>query len=378
MAGRDIKFIKLLRCIATIMVLWWHLGVMFWYSNQSLSQIFRVEFCGNIDSLSGLYKKIIEGISACRFDFGMFGVAVFFLITGFLVAHTIGNKEQTIKSSFVFLIKRILRIWPVYVCAFSITFLCLQIYNGGFFYNIKDYLIQASLLRDWFWRVSIDGISWTLEAQLKFYLFCFGLLIINKWNSKYARGVAITGMVIFRLIFLAYEDDILAKSIWAYRIISVCAENVIYIIYMFFGVLLNDLYEKRSDKKSFLVQSEFIIGAFFVSVYNVSSMEMTYKYLINYGGGILLFLECYWLRDRINAGRFVNFIDEKSYAIFLLHGANGYIILSCLQYCNVNALASIGITVLIVIALSFVFNKFVENGIAKCNNAIISKINSLL
>lgn len=378
MGNRNIKFIKLLRCIATIMVFWWHLGVIFWYANQSLSEAFRVEFFGSTDSLHPFYRNAIETCFDYRIDFGMFGVAVFFLLTGFLTAHTIGNNQQTFKTSLLFLVKKVLRLWPVYVCGFSVTFLCLQLYRGEIIYGIKDYFIQISLFGDLIGKSSIDGISWTLEAQLKFYLVCFAILAINKWHAKFSKILIIGGMTLFRLLFVIYEENILMMSWGGHRIGSVLIENIIYIIYMFLGVLLNDLYEKRIDKRTFFVQITAALIAFFICVFSGQALEVALKCCVNYGAAALLFFVCYWFRDRINTGRFVNFLDERSFAVYLLHGVNGYILLSCMQRCGLNFLLSMSITVLVMVIASSVFYRYVEKNIAKCNHVMLKKIKSLL
>lgn len=166
-----INFLKTLRGGASIVVMLSHLLMMFWTNSEGVGQVFPYLQKGisYVPKLM-IMDKISQLLTSIHFNLGAYGVAIFFMISGFTITLSLENKS--IKH---FITKRFFRIWPTYLFGFSITFLMILIYtrwNGSVFpYEFKDWLIQCSLLRDWFWVPSIDGISWTLEIELKFYIF---------------------------------------------------------------------------------------------------------------------------------------------------------------------------------------------------------------
>lgn len=94
-AGKEFKkdrliFVHQLRGLATLMVLVWHLTIMFWYSNESIASIFSLKPAGvGKMALPFLYRNIIDALMAVGIDFGMFGVALFFLISGFVIFRSV-------------------------------------------------------------------------------------------------------------------------------------------------------------------------------------------------------------------------------------------------------------------------------------------------
>ena len=48
--------------------------------------------------------------------------------------------------------------------------------------GIREYAIQATTLRDWFWIPTVDGIGWTLEVQLKMYIVRFLLSRVRQFS----------------------------------------------------------------------------------------------------------------------------------------------------------------------------------------------------
>src|SRR5205085_11014239 len=95
-----------LRGIAALMVLVHHLLVVYW-TNKGLVAHFEFSPISNIGA-----PAIARWVGS--FDLGAFGVALFFLISGFVIP--LSFKRHTART---FLIARALRIWPTYVAALA-------------------------------------------------------------------------------------------------------------------------------------------------------------------------------------------------------------------------------------------------------------------
>lgn len=371
-------FIHQLRGIATIMVMLWHLTIMFWYSNDNISTIFSLKpIEGGKDNLNFIYTNIVDALTYINLDFGMFGVAVFFLISGFIIPYSI-EKDNNIKDKLLFILKRILRIWPTYICGFSITFLSLFLYSkiteGDFTYSIKDYFVQISLLRDWFWVPSIDGISWTLEVEIKFYVLILILLLIGKIYDKYMIVfVGIFGMI-FNIVFYANDEWLILHNVRIYQIMSVIGDSFSYITFVLIGLIFYCYHSGKWSKRSLIIVFQCLIFSLLLSIINSVNSSIIEKFIVNYGGAIILFLNFYFTRDVLKGNKILNFVADKSYAIYLLHGLLGYILLSMLFTAGFPVWVCLIITFSIVIILAMIVNLYVEKPVQHISKLIINKL----
>lgn len=373
-----ILFIHYLRGVATCIIIICHLGVMFWFGNEGISSMFGLEpVNGAIERLPDIYVSAVRLSEKIGLNFGPFGVAIFFLISGYIIPYSIKKEGGSTKEKCVFLLKRILRIWPTYVCAFSIVFIAMFCYakshGRAFAYSLKDYLIQASLLRDWFWVPMMDGISWTLEVELKFYVVVFGLLLFNKLYHR--KSIIGLGMTFFSFLFHTYRNVILGYNVRLYQVLSVLGDSsFLYITFMFLGLVFYNFDSGRWNWKESLITGQVLLGCFFIIMMNSTNEVLLKTYAINYLGALLLFTDFYLLRNQLRESKFLNFVADKSYAIFLLHGGGGYILLSLLCEWGINAMLALVITVGVVFAVAALFNRYVEKGIGYLTNKIITYI----
>src|SRR4051794_9008850 len=103
------------------------------------------------------------------FNPGQFGVALFFLISGFVIPFSLRSSTTS-----GFLIGRVFRLFPVYAIGFSISLLAIlatSIYFGRPWPLRLDQVMIHYVpgLRDLLRSREIDGIVWTLEIEVKFY-----------------------------------------------------------------------------------------------------------------------------------------------------------------------------------------------------------------
>ena len=117
---------------------------------------------------------------------GEFGVALFFLISGFVIPMSLQKYDWR-----GFLVGRILRIYPTYFAGFSVTLFALLI-AGGIFGKPFPFDARAVVIhflpgvRDLAWSPHIDFVVWTLEIEIKFYIVC---AVAWKWLRHGDRRV---------------------------------------------------------------------------------------------------------------------------------------------------------------------------------------------
>lgn len=269
-------------------------------------------------------EKVIRLFSEIPFDLGAYGVSIFFLISGFVISMSLEHK-----SIRQFVMKRILRIWPVYVTGFSATFFMIWAYTKwsgtAFPYEIKDWVIQCSLLRDWLWIPCIDGISWTLVAELKFYIVMCVIFYFHKAQCKRSLIGIAAAMLVFNASTCHIMEYLLEYHIRIYYIVYTLVFSNINILYMLLGVCIYNYYKKYWTVEAFTSMLIIIYLMLGLSVAFSYLRDMLQLYTTSYLFGLLTFLAAYVLKDRVAKRKLLNKIGEISYPLYVVHGLNGYI-----------------------------------------------------
>ena len=134
---------------------------------------------------------------ARMFDFGIYGVDFFFVLSGFIIYHIHQNDPREFRAARHFLSKRIRRIYTPYL---PITFAL-----------IATYLLFPGLSqgdRPWGWFTSLTlmpsssppalSVAWTLTFEMVFYLF-FLLFFVTRyfWHIVFAWVILVFGAALF-------------------------------------------------------------------------------------------------------------------------------------------------------------------------------------
>jgi peptidoglycan/LPS O-acetylase OafA/YrhL len=144
----EIPFIHLLRGFAPLPVVWMHLQNQDW----------------------PLRDMIMRLLAPFRVNPGEVGVAVFFLISGFIISHVASREDRL-----TFLVRRVARVWPTLLLAIALMWLVNAVAPKPFsgFSTAQtpvDYL-RSALLLDF---VTIGhpralAVTWTLVIEIMFY-----------------------------------------------------------------------------------------------------------------------------------------------------------------------------------------------------------------
>ena len=129
------------------------------------------------------------------FSTGGGGVALFFMISGYLVAHSLLNK-----STNLFLKSRFFRIYPTYIVA---IIACKSLTGNGP-ESISDWIGSLTLLGD-FWRTpsQLGGVSWTLNLEVYFFVSVAVVsLILRRKNIRSAGSIQFCMMLLLPLLVL--------------------------------------------------------------------------------------------------------------------------------------------------------------------------------
>lgn len=311
-----LEFAHILRGIAAlIVVLFAHLGGVFFTLHSAVDTL----ICASSRTI--LYEHPFNIVSFIGLNAGHLGVSLFFLISGFVIPFSLLHYSKV-----QFLLARFFRIWPTYFIGLMIGLLSLKFsnyfYNTSWNYSLEHIFYQMILIRDLMWMPSIDGVSWTLEIEIKFYIISslFLFVIYRKMRVKLFL-MAIFLMALLTLLLGIYFNDINTRI---YQIVYVLQMDIIYILYMFIGVIFN-FHHREGISTKVLIFSILIIFVLFLIVWKnsffvISSFDGT----INYGISLIIFSIFYFYRYKINKNKIFDVLGNISYPLYVIHPLVGY------------------------------------------------------
>lgn len=343
-----IEFANTLRGLAAIFVVISHYFGVFWYNPAAVAALIKsspLEFVG-----VPLYVEWLQ--IHPYFNWGAFGVAVFFIISGFVIPASLGKL-----SGNVFLGNRVVRIMPTYVVGFTICLLAIA-YNintaGGTWPFSTSHVLVHFLpgLRDVLGTTNIDGIIWTLEIEVKFYLVCALIAPLFKRRSLWIFAAPAILAVLVAI----------ASSIWKPGFDLVAGRLLFsaqYIVFMFAGVAFYYAHVGAIAERIGLLLAAALI-AVFVLLWRINSVGIPIFLAWNYVLAFALFWFAFAFPKFFRANPITNFFADISYPLYVVHGVAGYTLLAALREAGMRASVSLLITTASALAVSYVVHILVE------------------
>lgn len=110
---------------------------------------------------------------------GHFGVAVFFALSGFLMAFLYGRRSLTPGNAFSYGVSRFARIAPLYLCVILASWLIRTHIDGYFINDINNHNLLRHLLFS-----GSEGVFWSIPPEVQFY----GFFLFVWWAVFAARA----------------------------------------------------------------------------------------------------------------------------------------------------------------------------------------------
>ena len=167
---------------------------------------------GHLDLLASILP---HWFVAVFFDWGSLGVAIFFVLSGFVIAHSLREAKIDLAYFGHFSLRRFARITPPYYVSILITlgFALLSSHvKGEAFTPGKTPLSAEKLLAHLFYLQDIlqlghlNDVYWTLCIEIQFYLVFCALLGLAQWlnyslNLRFSRAVVFVPAAVLAALF---------------------------------------------------------------------------------------------------------------------------------------------------------------------------------
>ncbi len=278
------------------------------------------------------HMKALLNTSAVRygtllFGSGSIGVQLFFIISGFIMVYTTRKSDGSPLFVKNFLIKRLIRVVPLY---YIMVILWMIVYERGLGFFITE---GRTLIRTFCFVPLFNSplgpaygmpplkVGWTLNYEVLFYLI-FGLCLFLKRNRwKMLFGIFTILIVVIPLATKGYVNFIPSAN-YNFKLTYFQVLTNPILIFFIVGVLLGLIYNSSFVIKSKIIQIALVVisltyffllyfkvspflNGFFISMFSSTFLVFSLL-LLNKGIGIRVPL-------------FLTYLGDMSYSLYLIH-----------------------------------------------------------
>lgn len=295
-------------------------------------------------------------------QYGYLGVPLFFMISGFVISASAKNR-----SASAFAVSRVVRLYPaLWVCVSITAVFVVSFESGPVAVSFGQYISNLTLLYEYIGYPPVDGVYWTLVAELKFYACVFLLLLLNVF--KYYRIWLSAWMLMTVMHLLFNEPFFMGWFISPYYSSYFIAGVVFYLVlqdgFDRFKVSLLLLSLAVSSIKGFEQAGGFMV--------NPSDVERYIAVFIMWSFYVLFALTAMGKLELKNS-RILMYMGGMTYPVYLLHNRVGKLIIdSSAGY--VNEAVAVFLTIVFILLLSLVIHVYLEGKVATPLKMVLLKM----
>jgi peptidoglycan/LPS O-acetylase OafA/YrhL len=280
--------------------------------------------------------------------FGFLGVCMFFMISGFVVLWSAASK-----TTCEFAVSRMIRLYPTFWVCVLLTYAAIELSHKKDVVDLHTIATNLTMLAGFFRVPYVDGVYWTLTAELKFY----GLLTLLLVTRQMAR------VEIWLSVWICVSG--LAAAISDLRLLQVLS------IHPWGPFFASGCLYYLAWRHGFTGLRTSLIGACaFLCIHNGASIQHEFSGIEDaWAQGVvvavlaamqLLFLALTVSRVRFPPSRVWYWLGAVTYPLYLLHNEFGRVIRGALPV-DLGTWSRLGLTITSVLAVSAFLAYFVEN-----------------
>lgn len=253
---------------------------------------------------------------------GQLGVDVFFIVSGFVMYYAEYDRAQNIGASHRFLIRRFIRIWPLYAL---FTIAMSTAYFSGLLFHSRSISMRETLssLLLFPTQNTVLVVGWTLHYEAFFYVV-FSLFLLTRSMNLIVLLIPVSFLAIVVLSNVIYFDTASVFTFFSNTIIfEFC-----------FGMIVAATFKRSACHRSGAAVAFFcgIIGLVIGSIVGLSdegNLDPTWRFLYWGVPSALLVYSSLRVADlRGTIGRIGLFFGDASYSLYLTHS---FVIMSAVK-----------------------------------------------
>lgn len=297
-------------------------------------------------------------VSSPWFNFGPFGVGIFFLVSGLVIPISLG--AHTRRS---FILARVLRIYPTYLAALLIEVAVLHLdaryWGRPFPYSDWQIASNALLIHTAVGQPIVDLVNWTLCIELKFYLLMTLLAPLVRRGSL-AALFTVAGTILGAHIAVASglpgAQVLVGPGFW-----QATSYESLFLVLILVGVLFSFHHHGQLSTWG-LVVSAAAMFATFLACWPLSSIKAQFPVVtLNYLYGLVLFSLLYGLRRHVRRLVILDFFAAISFPLYLVHALVGLSLLKWFMLvCDIGYTLALALTFTLLVALATLLHLTVE------------------
>lgn len=345
-----LRFAHQLRAIAALSVVTYHYWGIF-FSPVVRSVIGTP--ASFVPAQPGYTRHVLSPLFG-EFFYGVFGVAVFFLISGLVIPISLRSL-----STGKFLIRRFFRIYPVYwfclLISIGLYFICSWYWSTPLSDRISPQFLlrNLSLLHSATGIPSLDFVCWSLAVEIKFYVVVALIFLAG----RQAHQVIVTSLAFLALCCAAayYSTHGPGQpSVFSYLVSDMRYMTLMFLGCVFYYVLYGELGTRAA------LGYGAIIYALFVAINAFYENEFFGPLVKNYTYALVLFWACYLLRNSFGDNKILDFLADISFPLYLVHSMIGYVAMPILIDKGISYTFAWMISVGLAVLVAFLVHRYVE------------------
>lgn len=280
-----------------------------------------------------------------EFWYGHMGVEFFFMISGFVIFMTLNRTY----AGMDFVISRFSRLAPAFWVAVLVTFISVSFFSlPGRQVSSHDALLNLTMLPRLLGAPMVDGVYWSLEKEILFYLTMFILFkmrLLPRVRQIFVAWIASAIALPFLARILGVENFVVfkaTKELFLFKQIPFFA----------FGVVFYDRFNRgRFDRWGFLIIALGMMKVY--SSYPVDGIMFATCYII-------FFLLLIYGRMGVLSNPVLLFLGTISYPLYLIHQNIGYIVIRAVSPMINNSSLAVGAAIAVSLFLASSLTFLVE------------------
>jgi len=283
-------------------------------------------------------------------EYGFLGVELFFLISGFVICMSSLNRRLG-----DFFIARVVRLYPAYWFAIVATTIVVTILPAVRKpLGIRDTLVNLSMLQIPLHVTDVDGVYWTLWAEMRFYLL---FAIVVALGVTYRRVVAFCALwTVADIVTVDHGGALLHMIFLPYQAPYFIAGAAFFLIHRY----------GSNAMLWAIVGLQFVLAVHYLGV--DGRIKNKFGYVPTWFSVVLislffLVLALIAMRKMQVQWRFLTVMGTLTYPVYLLHQHIGWALLNRFQHDAPAPVLALGV-LLLILGLSYLVHRFIERPVA--------------